>query len=129
MTTQREVEEFWHRNGEKRTICNLSDLRRLARRQEIDTLITTKEIQDTIKAFKNNTPGESHINKNILKNLPEIALGKLQDIFNHLLSMGYFPERFKTAILKLIPKANSNDRQVIDNDSTGFPQALALKSQ
>lgn len=38
--------------------------------------------------------------------MPESAIISLQEIFNHPLSMGYFSDKFKTAIVKLIPKPN-----------------------
>ncbi len=76
----------------------------MAQDNGIDTAITDAEIRYIIKSFENNTPGESRINKLILKNTPDIGINKLKNIFNHALSMGYFPDKFKTAIIKSIPK-------------------------
>lgn len=47
-------------------------------------------------------------------NLKEGALSKLRCIFNHMLSMGYFPRKFKTAILKFIPNENSDHTNPIN---------------
>lgn len=94
-------------NQHLNTLFDLSDLNRLNGENEIDHLISLSEIKNTIKNFKNSTPGESNINKTILKNVPDNALKILQVIFNHSLSIGYFPDKFKTAIIKLIPKPNA----------------------
>lgn len=83
-----------------------SDLSRLNNQEYTTATITLQEITNTIKSFKNNTPGHSKINKTILTNLPESALTKLTEIFNHTYSAGYFPQAFKTALIKLIPKPN-----------------------
>lgn len=83
-------------------------MERLTGREGIDSLISIDKIQTIIKFFKNNSPGESKINKTILTKLPNIALIQLQWIFNHTLSMGYFPNKFKTAIIKLLPKPNTD---------------------
>lgn len=66
------------------------------------------ETERTIKRYKNDTPGETKINKAILKNIPERAIKMQQTIFNHTLSLDYFPPKFKTAIIKLIPKPKSD---------------------
>lgn len=93
---------------------DLSDTNRLQGNATIDTLISTTEIQSTIKSFKNDTPGEIPINKSVLNNLPLSAITKLQWIFNHSLSMGYFPNKFKNAIIKLIPKPNTDHTNPIN---------------
>ncbi len=57
-----------------------------------------------IKGLKNNTPGETQINKTILQKLPTESISTLTKLFNISLSMGYFPDIYKHAKLKLIPK-------------------------
>lgn len=94
-------------NHHLNTLYDSSDLTRLKGENVIDFLISMREIKNTFKGFKNNTPGESNINKIILKHLPDNALTKLQAIFNHFLSFGYFPNKFKAAIIKLIPKPST----------------------
>ena len=83
-----------------------SDTNRLRNEEYITAKITTEEIYNTIKSFKNNTPGHSNINKTILTKLPKSAIESLTIIFNHTYSAGYFPHKFKGAIIKLIPKPN-----------------------
>ena len=58
------------------------------------------------KKLKNNTPGYSKINKAILSNLPEEAINTLTKLLNLSLFMGYFPQEFKQANIKMIPKPN-----------------------
>lgn len=55
-TTEREVEEYLLSNEEKRTIYDLSDLRRLQGRYDVDSLITT-EIITTIVIQKQHPRG------------------------------------------------------------------------
>lgn len=109
-----EVDNFLLRNQNLHTPDNNTDLNRLRGENDIDRLISMREIETTINTFKNNTPGQSKINKVILKHLPENAIKILQNIFNHTLSIGYFPSKFKTAILKLIPKPNSDHSNPIN---------------
>lgn len=72
------------------------------------------EIKNTIKSFKTNTPGETKINKTILLNLTDNCINVLKYLFNQALSMGYFPQFFKTGIIKLIPKPNTDHTQPIN---------------
>ncbi len=106
--TEEDVTTYLDNNEEIRTTYIQSDLNRLQGRNMIDTLITEQEIKSTINAFKNNTPGSTNINKIILKHAPDNALKTIQTIFNHTLSLGYFPTKFKTALIKMIPKANTD---------------------
>lgn len=105
--TEQNIANFWNQNENMRTIYNVSDITRLSGEDEINTLISSNEIKSIIKTFKNNSPGESPITKAILTNLPDNALDRLKQIFNHSLSMGYFPNKFKTAIIKMIPKGET----------------------
>ena len=59
-----------------------------------------------INKLKNNTPGESQINKTILQKLSPESLSTLTKLFNISISLGYFPDVYKHAKIKLIPKAN-----------------------
>ena len=102
------VERYLQNNIESTAPYVTSDLTRLNGNQETNTLISINEIISAIKSLKNDTPGETMINRTILRNLPENALIKLQGIYSHTLSMGYFPHQFKTAIIKLLPKGNLN---------------------
>lgn len=108
-----EVEEFIERNQNFFTPYNNSDLNRLQGNNTIDTLITAREIDLAIKSFRNKTPGETKINRTILKHLPKNAVEVIKQIFKHSLSEGYFPKGFKTAIFRLIPKQNSDHSKPI----------------
>ena len=68
--------------------------------------ITIQEIKQIIKQLKNNTPGHTKINKIILQNLHDDTIETYTKLLNISLSMGYFPNIFKHAKIKLIPKAN-----------------------
>lgn len=114
LNKEREIEGYWLNNEEQRTPFPSSDINRITGREEIDTLISTAEIKYAIKSFKNNTPGESPINKLILKNLPDSAIENLKTLFNLTVSTGYFPDKFKTAIIKLLPKANTDQTNPIN---------------
>ena len=103
-----EVERYLVEHPDKITTFPRSDLSRLQGTNQIDSLITQTEIDNVIKRFKNNTPGETNINKAILNKLPNRAITILQTIFNHTLSLGYFPTKFKTALIKMIHKANTD---------------------
>ena len=75
--------------------------------------ITPREIKQTIKSFKSGkSPGESGISKAILEKLPNKMIGRLCNIFNACLAAGYFPKRFKRAILALIPKPGKSPHEV-----------------
>ncbi len=58
--------------------------------------------------FLNNTPGENSMSKPTMENIQEIGITKLKQLFNHALSIEYFPNQFKTAMIKLIPKTNTD---------------------
>lgn len=107
--TQRETEAYLANHNHIRNTYELSDTSRCYKASKTYTLIKTGEIQNTIKSFKNNTPGESKINKIILENTPEKAITILQSLLNHSLSMGYFPNKLKTGIIKLQPKPHTDN--------------------
>ena len=68
--------------------------------------ITLQDVKNNIKQLKNNTPGQTKINKVILQKLPNDVLDIYTKLLNISLSMGYFPNVFKHAKIKLIPKPN-----------------------
>lgn len=67
--------------------------------------ITLEEITKVIKGIKNKAPGISLIRKPEVTNIPPTMIQCLINILNASLASGYFPQRFKTALLTLIPKA------------------------
>lgn len=106
--TNNEVRAYLRNNIHRLTPYNTSDLTRLLPDNILTQPITTEEIKRIIKVTKNTCPGDSGINKTILSQLPEKALQKLTDIFNASLSAGYFPDCYKEATIKLIPKQGKN---------------------
>lgn len=66
--------------------------------------ITLEEIKMFIRRTKKKTPGSTKINKIILENSTNKTLEQLKNIFNACYSAGYFPNCFKEAIIKYIPK-------------------------
>ena len=78
----------------------------------MDSIITCEEVNNIIKKLRKTSPGESGVNKAILANLPDTAIARLTDIFNNSLSAGYFPDRWKKAIVTLIPKEGKSPHYV-----------------
>lgn len=70
--------------------------------------ITMEEIKFLIKKIKKTCPGSSGINKTIMRNLPDTALKRLLDIYNATISAGYYPDKWKQATMRLIPKQGKN---------------------
>ena len=66
--------------------------------------ITLDEIKSYIRRSKKKAPGSTKINVQILQNCTLKTLQQLQNIFNACLSIGYFPNAFKEAVIKFIPK-------------------------
>lgn len=107
--TEEEVRQFLNLNQHKITPYHTGDINRLNSDNNFLTFeITNDQITNIIKAMKSTCPGNSGINKIILKNLPEEAITRLKHIFNASLSAGYFPDKFKTATIKFIPKQGKN---------------------
>ena len=78
-----------------------SDLNRLTR---FFPPITMAEMTAALNSFKHKAPGESGIAKPALANLPNNMKKNLLEIFNNCISMGYFPEAWKMAVMIFIPK-------------------------
>lgn len=68
-------------------------------------LSNPKEIQQIIKTLPNNkAPGMDKINNKLIKNLPKKAVVQLMYIINGILQTGYFPDKWKIAVVIPIPK-------------------------
>lgn len=107
--TEEEVRQYLRHNQHKITPYHTGDKNRLNTDNNFLTFeITNEQITTIIKAMKSTCPGYSGINKIILKQLPEEAITRLRNIFNATLSAGYFPDKFKTATIKFIPKQGKN---------------------
>ena len=103
-----EVNNFLNINHHRLTPHHTADITRLNANNYLTTPVTDNEIESIIKKIKKTCPGESGINKTILKHIPKEAIKRLKNIFNASLSAGYFPDKWKEAVLRLIPKPNKN---------------------
>lgn len=105
--TERMVENYLLNHPMDFQPYNTVDLTRLNPNNKLIKPITLKDVMSTIHNFKNKkAPGQTKINKEILTQLPQNMLQFFTNILNAMLSVGMFPEQFKTAILKYIPKPN-----------------------
>jgi len=73
--------------------------------------ITTGDIKSIVTNFKDKAPGQSGVRKTVMQHLPDVAIA-MNTIFNWALSVGYFPTKFKNAIMVLIPKAGKDPQKV-----------------
>lgn len=81
-------------------------MERLQRDDELTRAITPEEVLLKIQHQKTRTaPGHSKTDKEILMKMPRNMLFYITEIFNVSLATGYFPARFKSAIIKLILKS------------------------
>lgn len=68
-----------------------------------------EEIIENIACLKNKkAPGPDNITNTIIKNLPDIALNALTNIFNRCLEEGHFPSNWKVASVIMLPKPGKN---------------------
>lgn len=102
--TQRLVEEYLN-NTTHHTTYDMIDLTRLDEDDPLIKPITRDEVLAQIRSFKNKkAPGLSKIDKNMLLRLPLNMLDALTHILNAALASGYFPLKFKQALIKMILK-------------------------
>ncbi len=87
---------------------NKVDLNRLDNEKFLTKTKDKEEIKRYIRRSKRKAPGSSRINQLILEKCPEKAIKQLNNIYNACYSAGYFPEVFKQAIIKSIPKENKS---------------------
>ena len=71
-------------------------------------------IKNIIKAMKDKSPGKSGIRKSIITQMPDIALHKLKNILNLSMSMGYYQDFFKIALICLVGKENKGPTNAIN---------------
>ena len=82
-----------------------ADPARLTGSSPLDCHISSCELAAAIKRGRPTYPGGGKINKTIISYLPDIALSRVRAILNAALSVGYFPDGFKQAEMRMIPKA------------------------
>ena len=100
------VNNYITENQEHLTPYTHANPNNLDNTNKLTAKITIQEVNNILKQLKNNTPGHTNINKTILQNLPHSALIKFTALLNVSLSMGLFPNCFKHAKIKLLPKPN-----------------------
>ena len=71
-------------------------------------MITTKEIKNVIKSFKQRAPGEDTLTKYHLERVPPNMIKNLTTIFNASLAIGYYPQQYKNSLMIFIPKAGKS---------------------
>ena len=86
----------------------MADLSRLDPENELLNPIRPCDIKLILKEIKNRAPGISGINKEIMDNLPNQTLLEYATLLNLTLSMGYFPDIFKIALLIFLLKPNKS---------------------
>lgn len=110
--TTNEVKDFLTDNIHRTFPYDTADENRLNNiNNPITEEITLDEIKFHIKRMKKTCPGESGINKTILRHLPEAAIARLHKIFNATVSAGYFPDKWKASTIRLIPKTGKSPHQ------------------
>lgn len=75
--------------------------------------INTERVKNKIKLLKTkNAPGKDGILNRAIKLLPETAQSRITGIINGMLRTGYYPERWKKAIIITIPKKEKDPTQI-----------------
>jgi reverse transcriptase-like protein/endonuclease/exonuclease/phosphatase family protein len=86
--------------------------RDLRRSQNLDLPIdpvTHREVRSIIKNLKpKSAPGPDNISNRVLKHLPRKGIVAITNISNAIMRLGYFPSRWKEAIVIMIPKPGKN---------------------
>ena len=113
VTDRHYIYTYLNNNLHRLTPYNNIDISRL-NSTLLDKEITTDDTLNIIKHIKNTAPGNSGMNKVILSTLPRKAIQALTKIFNATLSIGYFPDKWKHSMIKLIPKPGKNPRLPIN---------------
>lgn len=103
--TEEKVTEDLAQQADQLNLDQYINLGNLTIEDPLLAALTMEEFIKVIRCIKNKTPGISQIRKLVITNIPPIIIHRLNDIFNASLASGYFPQRFKSALLTLIPKA------------------------
>ena len=111
---ERRVTESLVKNKERTEPNELADLGRLTGDNYLTAPVEIYDILAIIARMKNKAPGESGINKVILKNLPRISTEILAQIVNILLSMGYFSVMYKNGMMIFTQKENKDARDPLN---------------
>ena len=80
---------------------------------ETQVQISLDDVKNQLQRCKNKSaPGEDGINYLILKRVPKNILKLIVTLFRSAYKIGYFPEQWKRASIKMIPKPGKDDRIV-----------------
>lgn len=124
--TQTEVEKFLEDHKENWEPFDTIDMNRLEPNNTLTKKISKSEVFKTIKEFKNKkAPGISKISKEIICQLPDNMITIFTNILNASLSAGIFPDKFKKAILKFIPKKDKSTTKVQNHRPISLLEAAA----
>ena len=111
-----EVETLLENQRELTQPSQTADFSKLEYDNPLTRRITPREVKAIIKSFKNGkAPGGTGVNKAILEKLPNKMVARLCNIFNASLAAGYFPRKFRHAIIRLIPKPGKTPHKVESN--------------
>ena len=102
------VNEYINENHNRAATFSIAELNRLNTEDYHTREITLEELKTYIRRSKKKAPGLTKINIQILQNCTNKSLEQLKNIFNACLSTGYFPDIFKEAIIKFIPKKDKS---------------------
>lgn len=104
--TERMVNEYLEEHQDKWKGYEEVDFNILDPRNTLIRPINIEDIRTAVQKMKaRKAPGASKINRDIIINLPEKIIKNLIILHNASLSGGLFPDNFKEAIIKFIPKA------------------------
>ena len=74
--------------------------------------ITKEEIIEQLRKCKDKSaPGDDGLHYAILKKLPGNVILYLQSLFNVSISLGYFPAKWKSATIKMVPKPGKDHKE------------------
>ncbi len=91
-----------------------TDLTRLNNECLYTRPVVNEEIKRHIRSTKNKAPGSTMINKRVLENCTQKSITILRNIFNACLSLGFFPDSLKKAVIKFIPKDNKTPKNPLN---------------
>ena len=108
------VQNWYNTNKHKFVKYNTIDFNRLPLNHPLLREITTEEIQNTIKTFKDKAPGPSGIIATQIKLLPINFIKAFHQIYNSILSTNHYPTLFGTYNIVFINKPNKSHTNPIN---------------
>lgn len=104
-----EVENFITANKDNFTIKELNSWHQIRPPEhQIVKKITAQDVKFTTKHLKHKSPGPDQIHNVALKNAPHKLNTYLSIIFNACIQIGYYPDVWKTSIIRPIPKPHKD---------------------